>query len=300
MIGKKLGNWVIDRFQRTIARAVDVQGVGILTGAKVRLRFYPAPPSTGVVFIRTDLPKAVQIPARLDQVSGTQRRTTLGRPPAQVGMVEHVLAALAGSHIDNCRIEINAADPPGLDGSSQGYVDALTKAGVVLQPARRAIWTVEQAVIVVHDGATLALHPSPNPGLRVSYILHYGWFSPVGWQIHTQTLTAQSFASELAHCRTFILESEAAELRRQGLGQGLTNADLLVFGPAGPVGNRLHHADEPARHKILDMVGDLSLLGHDLHGHLVGYRSGHTLNIELGRTLQRQLISEVDHQPQAA
>jgi UDP-3-O-acyl-N-acetylglucosamine deacetylase len=215
-------------------------------------------------------------------------------------MVEHILAALAGLHVDNCWIEINAGDPPGLDGSSQGFVNALLTAGVLLQPARRAVWTVDQPVVVAHDGATLALHPCSAPELRASYILNYGWYSPVGWQIHTQTLTSQSFASELAHCRTFILESEAAELRRQGLGKGLTNADLLVFGPAGPIGNRLHHADEPARHKILDMIGDLSLLGHDLHGHLVGYRSGHTLNIELGHTLQRQMASQVDHQIQAA
>jgi UDP-3-O-acyl N-acetylglucosamine deacetylase len=288
------------RFQRTIARAVDVQGVGILTGRWVRVRFCPAPPSNGVVFIRTDLPKPVQIPARFDQVSDTERRTTLGRPPAQVGMVEHVLAALAGLHIDNCRIEINAGDPPGMDGSSQEYLEALESAGVVLQPARRAIWTVDQPVVVAHGGATLALHPSPAPELRASYILNYGWYSPIGWQIHTQTLTSQRFASELANCRTFILESEAAELCRQGLGKGLTHADLLVFGPAGPVGNRLHHADEPARHKILDMIGDLSLLGYDLHGHLVGYRSGHRLNVELGRTLIRQIAQEPEHQPQAA
>ena len=127
------------RFQRTIAQAVDVQGVGILTGTSVRVRFCPAPASMGVVFVRTDLAKPVTIPARLDQVSGTQRRTTLGRRPAQVGMVEHVLAALAGLHIDNCRIEINGADPPGFDGSSQGYVDALARAGVILQPARREL-----------------------------------------------------------------------------------------------------------------------------------------------------------------
>src|SRR5438046_1359657 len=138
------------RSQRTIARAVEVRGIGILSGASVRVRFCPAPPSAGIVFLRTDLPKPVPIPACLDQVSGTNRRTTLGRPPAQVGMVEHVLAALAGLHIDNCLIEINGGDPPGLDGSSQGYVDALAKAGVVLQPARREIWTVDQPVIVAH------------------------------------------------------------------------------------------------------------------------------------------------------
>ncbi len=287
------------RFQGTIARAVDVQGVGILSGSTVHVGFRPAPPSTGVVFVRTDLPKHVLIPACLDEVSGTQRRTTLGRS-AQVGLVEHILAALAGLRIDNCLIEINGADPPGLDGSSQGYVNALLKAGTARQPARRAIWTVERPVIVAREGATLALHPSSVEELKASYFLFYGWHSPIDWQIHTQVLVPQTFASALAPCRTFILESEVAELRRQGLGRGMTNSDLLVFGPTGPLENRLHFADEPARHKILDMIGDLSLLGHDIRGHLVGYRSGHTLNIELGRTLLSQIAAEQDLQPQAA
>lgn len=289
------------RFQGTIARAVDVQGVGILSGSKVRLGFRPAPPSTGVVFVRTDLPMPAQIPARLDQVTGTQRRTTLGRPPAHVALVEHILAALAGLRIDNCVVEINAADPPGLDGSSKGYVDALVRAGTVLQPARRPMWTVEHSVVIAQGGATLALHPGSAEELKASYILFYGWDSPVDWQIHTQTIVPETFASDLAPCRTFILESEVAELRRQGLGRGLKNSDLLVFGPTGPIDNRLHFADEPARHKILDMVGDLSLLGHDIRGHLVGYRSGHTLNIELGRTLLRQMAAATSVlQPQAA
>jgi UDP-3-O-acyl N-acetylglucosamine deacetylase len=288
------------RFQETIARAVEVHGVGILSGAKVRVVFRPAPPSTGVVFIRTDLPKPIQIPALLDQVSGTQRRTTLGRPPAHVGMVEHILGALAGLRIDNCFIEINSYDPPGLDGSSKGFVDALLKAGTVLQPARRAIWTVEHPLVVVQGGATLALHPGPAEELSASYFLFYGWQSPIDWQVATKTIVPQTFASELAGCRTFILESEAAELRRQGLGRGMTNSDLLVFGPGGPIENRLHFADEPARHKILDMVGDLSLLGHDIRGHLIGYRSGHTLNIELGRALFRQISATSDPHPQAA
>jgi UDP-3-O-acyl N-acetylglucosamine deacetylase len=288
------------RCQATIANAVDVHGVGILSGQNVHVKFCPAPPSTGVVFVRTDFSKPVRIPACLDQVSGTQRRTTLGRPPGQVTLVEHILAALAGLRIDNCLIEINAADPPGLDGSSQGYVNALLKAGTAVQAARRSVWTVDHPIIVAHDGATLALHPDCEEELKASYILFYGWNSAIGWQIHTQTLAPQSFTSDLALCRTFILESEVAELRCQGLGQGMTSADLLVFGHNGPIDNCLHFADEPARHKILDMVGDLSLLGHDIRGHLVGYRSGHTLNIELGRALLRQMKSEPDYQPQAA
>jgi UDP-3-O-acyl N-acetylglucosamine deacetylase len=259
-----------------------------LTGASIRLRFQPAPPHTGVMFVRTDLRPAVPIPARVDQVTGSQRRTTLGQPPNQVSLVEHVLAALAGLRIDNCVVQLNGPEPPGLDGSAQRFVDLLHQAGAVLQPARRAAWTVSAPVGLAQNGATLTLHPDTHE-LKISYLLDYGLGSPIGRQIHTQVVTPESFANDLAGSRTFILESEAAELQRQGLGSRTTPADLLVFGQRGPIHNRLRYEDEPARHKILDLVGDLSLFGHDLCGHLVAYRSGHPLNIQLARELSRQL-----------
>jgi UDP-3-O-acyl N-acetylglucosamine deacetylase len=284
---RKLGQ----RSPRTIARPAPVHGIGFLTGATVRLRFGPAPPGTGIVFVRTDLQPAAHIPARFDHVTGTQRRTTLGEPPAQVGLVEHVLAALAGLRIDNCFVELNAPEPPGLDGSAWGFVEALLDAGVVLQPGQRGVWGVDEAAVVRAGGATLALHPGPSEELRLSYFLNYGHCSPIDRQSHTQPLTPESFINELACCRTFILESEIAELRSQGLGTRTTTADLLVFGPQGPINNRLRFANEPARHKVLDLVGDLALLGQDLRGHVVAYRSGHPLNVELVRTLSRDLAN---------
>jgi UDP-3-O-acyl N-acetylglucosamine deacetylase len=282
------------RDQRTIARPAEVGGVGFLTGATVRLRFLPAPPGGGVVFVRTDLAWRPHLPAHIGQVTGTRRRTTLGHPPAQVGLVEHVLAALAGLRIDNCLVELDAPEPPGLDGSAMRFVQALLAAGIVRQGGRRWAWGVEQPVVLGAGGATLALHP-PDPrqpaGLWLTYFLDYGLGSPIGRQLHTQELTPARFAGELAECRTFILESEADELRRQGLGARTTAADLLVFGPRGPIDNRLRHANEPARHKVLDLVGDLSLLGADLCGHIVAYRSGHPLNVELVRALHQHLAS---------
>jgi UDP-3-O-acyl N-acetylglucosamine deacetylase len=275
------------RYQRTIARPVEVQGVGFLTGNLVRLRFVPAPPDSGVVFVREDLRPSVVIPARLEEVSGTQRRTTVGRPPAQVGLVEHVLAALAGLRIDNCRIELNALEPPGLDGSSRGFVEALHSAGYVLQTERRAIYSVDTPVVVEQQGATLALHPADDDELTISYILDYGPQAPIMPQRHTEIITPGTFAEELAGCRTFLLESEATELRRQGFGSRITASDLVVFGARGPIANMLRFANEPARHKILDIVGDLALLGHDVRGHVVAYRSGHPLNVELGFALRR-------------
>jgi UDP-3-O-acyl-N-acetylglucosamine deacetylase len=291
------------RYQRTLARPAEVWGVGYLTGATVRLRFVPAPPSTGIVFVRTDLRPRQHVPARIDNVTGTARRTTLGHPPAQIGLVEHVLAALAGLHIDNCHVELNAPEPPGLDGSARGFVTALLEAGICRQGARRPIFGVDQSVVLSARGATLALHPpmpdllsrpagpniAPEHELYLSYFLDYGLTSPIARQVHTQSLTPGSFAQELAACRTFILEEEATELRRQGLGTRTSAADLLVFGPRGPVDNKLRFANEPARHKVLDLVGDLALLGADLCGHVVAYRSGHPFNVELVRRLHQQL-----------
>jgi UDP-3-O-acyl-N-acetylglucosamine deacetylase len=144
-------------------------------------------------------------------------------------------------------------------------------------------------VTVAEHGATLTLHPLPTSGLTISYLLDYGPASPIGRQTVTRTITPELFLNDLAQSRTFLLEDEAVELRRQGLGTRTTPSDLLVFGRHGPIANRLRHADEPARHKVLDLVGDLALLGRDLVGHVVAYRSGHTLNIELVRALGRQL-----------
>jgi UDP-3-O-acyl N-acetylglucosamine deacetylase len=286
------------RYQRTIARPVEVQGVGFLTGANVRLRFQPAPPNTGLIFVRTDLRTAPPIPARVEYVTGTQRRTTLGREPNQVSLVEHVLAALAGMRLDNCVVQLNAPEPPGLDGSAQRFVDLLDDAGAVLQPARRAVYTVETPLAVGQNGATLTLHPGTDE-LKITYMLDYGLASPLGRQVHTEIITPERFASEVAGCRTFILEAEAEEFRRRGWGSRTTAADLLVFGPHGPINNRVRYADEPARHKILDLVGDLALFGHDLRGHVVAYRSGHPLNVQLARDLS-ELLDEMPTVPRLA
>jgi UDP-3-O-acyl N-acetylglucosamine deacetylase len=280
---------LFQRPQRTLARPAEVRGVGYLTGANVCLRFLPAPPGAGVAFVRTDLTPPAKIPARFPLVTGTNRRTTLGHFPRCVTLVEHVLAALAGLRIDNCQIEVGALEPPGLDGSAQQFVDALQAAGIQQQAAARAVWTVRTSVLVSQGGATLTLHPSEAGELRISYFLNYGDFSPLGRQTSTAVITPEGFANDLACTRTFLLEAEANELRRQGVGKRTRVSDLLVFGRRGPLENRLRFADEPARHKILDLVGDLSLLGEDVRGHLVAYRSGHPLNAALVRALAQRL-----------
>lgn len=280
---------VSQRPQRTLVRPAEVRGIGFLTGACVRLKFVPAPEDTGVVFVRTDLATTPQIPATVDQVTGTNRRTTLGEPRAQVMLVEHVLAALAGLKIDNCYVELDACEPPGLDGSARDFVEALVRAGIVVQSAKRAVWAATSPVTVSQGGATLTLYPTDEIGLRVSYLLDYGDDSAIVRQTFTRAMSPECMIADVAPCRTFLLESEAREFRRQGLGERLTMADLVVFGPKGPIGNRLRFANEPARHKVLDILGDLSLFGSDLSGHVVAYRSGHPLNVGLVQEIMARM-----------
>ena len=289
-----------ERSQQTIGKPAEVQGTGYVTGKHVRLRFRPAPASTGIVFVRTDLGVQACIPACLENVTGTERRTTLGRAPVHVGLVEHVLAALSGLRIDNCFVEIDAPEPPGLDGSCLAFVRALRQAGTVTQAERRPVWTVTQTVTYTARDATIALHPLEQPELRVSYLLDYGLESPIDRHIATLTITPGSFVSEVASCRTFVTEEEAIALRNRGLGSRTVAADLLVFGKNGPIDNKKRFGNEPARHKILDILGDLSLIGCDLRGHIVAYRSGHPHNIELVKLLSLQMQQVLPRQRRAA
>jgi UDP-3-O-acyl N-acetylglucosamine deacetylase len=278
-----------DRCQQTIGSPVEVQGTGYVTGKHVRLRFRPAPACTGVVFVRTDLGPQACIRASVENVTGTARRTTLGQPPIYVSLVEHVLAALSGLRIDNCFVELDAPEPPGLDGSAQAFVQVLLQAGSVLQAERRAVWATDRPITHATKDATITLHPSDQPELRISYLLDYGTESPIHWQMSTQAITPGSFSTQVAPCRTFVTEDEAVMLRNQGLGSRTTTSDLLVFGPRGPIDNKVRFGNEPARHKILDILGDLSLIGCDLRGHVVAYRSGHPHNVQLVQLLSLQM-----------
>ncbi len=274
------------RHQRALQSSVEIEGVGFVTGARVRVRLHPAPLNTGLVFWRSDDPTAPTIPARSALVSGTERRTTLGSPSQGVTLVEHLLSALAGLRVDNCTIEIDGPEPPGLDGSAKCYAEAIAAAGIVEQPGRHPIWAVASPVIVSTGGATIGIHPPTDAvDLRISYLLDYGTIGPIPRQAWTHDFRPDEFVRDIAPCRTFVTDKEAQALRAQGVGQHLTPADLLVFGPQGVIDNRLRFANEPARHKILDLIGDLALCGFELAGHVVAYRSGHALNVALARKL---------------
>jgi UDP-3-O-acyl N-acetylglucosamine deacetylase len=279
------------RWQRTIEQPVVVEGFGYITGNWSRVRFRPARPGSGVLFQRIDLRNAPIVPAKIEHVTGANRRTIIGHAPAQVELIEHVMAALAGLKIDNCIVELDAAEPPGLDGSALCFVEALTEeGGIQLQREKRPIYGVTEPITVTDGRATLTIHPNDEPGLTVSYILDYGYHSPIGCHRHTQRVTADRFLNELAMCRTFLTATEASTMQQLGIGANTTSADLLVYGEHGPIGgNMVRYANEPARHKALDIVGDMALFAGDLHGHIVGYKSGHALNAVLVRRLTQEL-----------
>ena len=273
------------RPQRTLARPAEVRGVGFVTETDVRLHMLPAEADAGVTFRRVDLPDAPEVPAHIDHVVPRARRTTLGRGPAVVEMVEHVLAALSALRVDNCLIELDAGETPGLDGSSLGYVEALDEAGVVEQDRPRAAIVIDRPVSIRDGSATIAAYPGGSDGLMLAYHLDYPEYPSIGAQSRFVEVTPDRFRAEIASSRTFLLDREADALRAAGLGKKLGEADLLVYAPDGPVGNRERFRDECVRHKILDMIGDLALAGVDLIGHVVAHRSGHAQNAALVRAI---------------
>jgi UDP-3-O-[3-hydroxymyristoyl] N-acetylglucosamine deacetylase/3-hydroxyacyl-[acyl-carrier-protein] dehydratase len=288
------------RQQRTVARDVSVRGIGFLTGPDVHVRFLPAEPNAGVSFVRTDLPGRPCIPVAIQHVAQRQRRTTLEAGDARVEMVEHVLAALAGLRIDNCTIEIDAPETPGCDGSSGAFTQALLEAGIEEQPAIRQSFIVDRPYFVQEGDAMLAIHPPMNGGLFISYNLDYGVRNPIGRQSFFADVYPDSFVNDIAFSRTFLLQAEAEALQAQGIGSRTGPRDLLIFGTDGPIDNELRYAEEPARHKILDIIGDLSIFGRDLWGHVVAYKSGHRLNTELVRQLAESMQAIESKTPDAS
>ena len=273
------------RSQRTIARPALVTGIGFLTGADISLRFLAAPPGHGIAFQRIDRLLAPPIPALVSYTVPRARRTAIARCGVAVEMIEHVMAALAGLQIDNCLVELDGPEPPGCDGSSLLFAERLCDAGIVEQGVPRERLELRQSFFVHGDNAVQCVRggPSDDGALHISYTLDYGPESPIGPQQYKVAVTPQTFLSEIAFARTFLLEHEADALRTQGYGKRTTARDLLIFGPAGVIDNSLRTPDECVRHKILDCIGDLALAGCDLAGTVEARRSGHQLNAEFVR-----------------
>ncbi len=274
------------RFQQTIARVTQVSGFGYWSGQDVTVQFHPAPADTGIVFVRRDLPDAPPIAARAEHRVEVPRRTNLSAGNATVEMVEHVLAALAGLHIDNCQVHVTAAEMPGCDGSSQPFVVALRDGGIKRQTSLRAQLVVAERTRVGDTESWVEAQPSSDGTFTIDYRLDYGFDHPIGRESCRMKVTPESFQSELAAARTFIMREEADWLRSRGLARRVTAQDVLVFDEQeGLVDNSLRYEDECVRHKVLDLVGDLALAGCDLVGHFIARRSGHRLNAQLVQTL---------------
>ena len=276
------------RFQRTLRQPVETQGVGLFTGTDARLRFVPAPADHGIAFQRIDVAGSAPIPARIEFVAPSQRRTAIAANGVQVEMIEHVMAALAGLQIDNCLIEIDGPEVPGFDGSCREVCDLLNTAGIVEQHRTREVISLLMPVQVSADDGDVDLvaRPMNNNGLAVTYQMDYGDRAPIPPQNLTVEITPESFIREIAFARTFVLESEVAALQAAGYGRRMTHQDLLVFDANGHViDNELRAPDEAVRHKILDCLGDFALIGTDLRGYFNAYRSGHRQNHDLVRRI---------------
>jgi len=283
------------RNQRTLRAAFELRGVGLHEGHEVSVQVRPARPDAGITFQRGDLPDSDPIPALHSSVGEGERRTVLKRGEAEVHTVEHLLAALLGSQVDNAEVEVTGPELPGLDGSALPWFEAIARAGAVEQKAPRKVFEIERAVSVELDGATLSAFPGTREGLTISYTLDYRGRG-LAPQFVEVSLPGTDLLRDIAPARTFVFAGEVESLRAAGLGQGASTENTIVLDATGaPVAGALRFPDEPARHKMLDLMGDLSLLGAELHGCVVATKSGHKAHHELVRRLVAEMQAQETH-----
>lgn len=259
---------------QTLAGAVQLTGIGLHSGVEVRLRILPRD-EIGVVFARTDLPDARDVPVALSNVTATKHATTLAMGDASVATTEHLLAALWSAGITHARIELDGPEVPIVDGSAAPWVNLLEQGGLRELPGTRPVFGLKQPVWIEDaDSSVLGL---PHESLRVSVAVRYNrpWLPP---QCFDGCIDGASFASELAAARTFTLDEWIAPLRGAGLIQGGSTDNAVVLGAEAP-SSAFRFENELARHKALDVVGDIALLfggnGGELHAHLIAVRGGH-------------------------
>lgn len=276
------------RNQRTIKRPVEFSGVGIHTGKNVSMRFCPAEKSTGIVFKRMDLPSTPIVPATVEYVVETSRSTTIGIQDVKIHTVEHVLAAVRAYEIDNLIIEIDNIEPPIGNGSSDVFVEMIEEADIVEQEAQYSPLNLTEPVY--HSEGDIHLVALPASEYRLSYTLSYPDHPLLKAQYHSLYLTPESFKKEIAPCRTFSLYEEVSYLIDKGLikGGSLDNA-VVIKGNAVFSKEGLFFPDEMVRHKILDLVGDLSLVGMPFNAHVIGIRSGHAANVAFAKKIYQAL-----------
>lgn len=273
--------------QQTLAGTASLRGRGLHTNREVEMTLRPAAPDSGVTFVRTDLPGAPRIPLREARIENRGRRTCLVLGEAEVHTVEHLLACFQALAIGNAVVEMSGPEMPGLDGSALPFLVALKAAGIEVQKVERPLFALDRDIVLDLRSEDVLLMATPGAGgLFVTYTLDYKT-PEVPLQRISLAVTPESFEKEIAPARTFCLESEADALRAAGLGQGATYENTLVVGGDGlPKENQLRFPDEYVRHKVLDLLGDLFVLGVGMEGRILALRSGHHSNQELVRRLR--------------
>jgi len=307
--------------QRTIQKAVSVDGIGLHTGCKSRITFKPAPVDHGISFIRVDLEEKLEIPALVDHVVDLNRGTTIAVNGVKVYTVEHVLSAIAGLEIDNIICELDNIEPPVIDGSIKPYVDKLLEAGLEDQDADRHFLVVEEPLAYSEPERKVDMVVTPSDEFRITFMIDYS--NPaLGTQYTSLVSLKDEFAEEFAPARTFCFLSEVEMMRSQGIikGGGIDTAVVIVdkdvseteiaelkknfdikeditVGATGILNDKkLRFYNEPVRHKAVDLLGDMALVGAPIKAHFLAARSGHAANVAVAKKLraqyEKQLLSE--------
>ena len=266
------------RVQKTIRKSGSLSGVGLHSGKKVTMRFEPAGVGFGVRFFN----KGKEIPK---EVINTSRCTIIGDKESSLQTVEHLLAAISGLEITNLRIEADSTEVPAMDGSAIEFVRLFKALGIQEQTEPVQTLKIKEPIFCGEKGKALAAIPDEK--FSIAYTLDYP-HPFLREQIVDFDITADIFEKEIASARTFCTSVEAEEVRKRGLGLGANHKNTLVIGESGPIENQFRYPDECARHKVLDMMGDLSLLGFPLQVRVIGIRSGHTLNQQLVERIKEQ------------
>ncbi len=274
--------------QTTLKTPCGYSGLGLFTGVQCAVRLVPAGIGRGIVFRRIDLPEKPEVPARLDFVVQALRTTRLVKGEASVQTVEHLLSALVGLGIDNLDVEVQGPEIPIADGSAKEFVRLIEEAGVQQLNAPKKVIRIEQPIYWSEGNVHLVALPAKDT--RFSYTLHYPHSPVIRSQYHSFVLNSLAYKNDIADSRTFSLYEEIAPLIEQGflksggLDNGLVIQGTQVLNPGG-----LRHSDEPARHKILDLVGDLALLGAPIEGHILAVRSGHASNVAFAKEIAKRV-----------
>ncbi|MBN1567119.1 MAG: UDP-3-O-acyl-N-acetylglucosamine deacetylase [Acidobacteria bacterium] len=272
------------KYQRTLRDKIHLEGIGLHTGYSVQLTLVPAPPDSGIRFRRTDL-KNFEIEAIRTHVAKVSYATTLMKKGVMISTVEHLLSTLYGLGIDNLYLDINSMEVPILDGSSGRFIEEILQIGIVEQEALRKYIVIHKPIEVRHDNKVAGVYPDRVP--KATYIIDFE-HSAIGYQKIEIELTADSYCRDIAMARTFGFVSDVEYLKSLGLIRGGSLENAVVLDSTGIVNNHLRFPNEFVRHKLLDLLGDISLIGKPIIGHLYAERAGHAIHTALVDQIARQ------------